>query len=60
MQTVVTELVPEVVIVETVQEDMGNFGDETGGKRGTEGAETGDDIETGGGIETGGVIALVV
>ena len=58
MQTVVTELVPDVVIVETVQEDIGNFGDETGGKLGTVGADTGGEIgivgaETGG--EAGGL-----
>ena len=73
MQIVVTELMPEVVIVETVQEDIGNFGDETGGETGTVGAETGCEmgtvgIETGWlgidtgwlGIDTGGVIAPVI
>lgn len=53
MQTVVTELMPDVVIVETVQEDIGNFGDDIGGEPETVGAETGGDMGTDG-AETGG------
>lgn len=53
MQTVVIEVVPEVVIVDTVQEDMGNFGDETGGETGTVGTDTGGEMGAVG-AETGG------